>query len=147
MPIIVYLLRWTLLLLILLLLLFLMVLLSARRITIVHLRCDAIYNNEKVSVIAAPSDFHLSYLVNNNFYVNDMEQGLLRFAMGNLFPLKGTESLRGKEIWGILAQDNQLLISTASDGVFIYDGNSVIPWDTEVNEFLKRNQIYKIIIN
>jgi len=101
-----------------------------------------IYNNEKVSVIAAPSDFHLSYLVNNNFYVNDMEQGLLRFAMGNLFPLKGTESLRGKEIWGILAQDNQLLISTASDGVYIYDGNSVIPWDTEVNEFLKRNQIF-----
>lgn len=101
-----------------------------------------IYNNDSVTVIPAPSGFHLSYQLNNNFYVNDMEQGLLRLAMGKLFPLKGVESLRGKEIWGILEYNNQMLISTASDGVFIYNGNSVLPWDTEVNDFLKKNQIF-----
>lgn len=101
-----------------------------------------IYNDEIVTVILAPSGFHLSYIVNNDFYVNDMEQGLLRLAMGKLFPVKGTENLRGKEIWGILEHNNQMLISTASDGVFTYDGNSAIPWKAEVNEFLKKNQIF-----
>ncbi|NPD47317.1 MULTISPECIES: triple tyrosine motif-containing protein [unclassified Lentimicrobium] len=101
-----------------------------------------IYNDDSITVIAAPSEFHLSYQLNNNFYVNDMEQGLLRLAMGKLFPLKGAESLRGKEIWGILEHNDQMLISTASDGVFTYDGNSVIPWATNVNEFLKKNQIF-----
>ena len=101
-----------------------------------------IYSNEELTIIPAPSEFHLSYLVNNDFYVNDMEQGLLRFAMGKLFPLKGAELLKGKEIWGIIEHDGKMLISTATEGVFIYDGNSVLPWGSEVNEFLKKNQIF-----
>lgn len=101
-----------------------------------------IYHQNKIKVIPAHSNFHLSYFVNNNFYVNDMEQGLMRFAMGKLFPLKGAESLRGKEVWGIIDDEEHLLISTNSDGVFIYDGNSLKPWDTEINDFLKTNQIF-----
>lgn len=101
-----------------------------------------IYHQNKIKVIPAYSNFHLSYFVNNNFYVNDMKQGLLRFAMGKLFPLKGAESLKGKEIWGIIDEDDQLLISTNSDGVFIYDGNTLTPWETEINNFLKTNQIF-----
>ena len=102
-----------------------------------------IYKNDKFTVIDAPSLFHFSYLVNNEYYVNDMEKGLLRYAMGKLYPLSGTGLLVGKEIWGILPVDNKLLITTSSDGTYLYDGNSVTPVsNTETISFLMKNQIY-----
>ncbi len=102
-----------------------------------------IYKNEKFTVIDAPSLFHFSFMVNNEYYVNDIEKGLMRYAMGNLYPLSGMEPLKGKEIWGILPVDNKLLIATSSDGTYLYDGNSLTPVsNTETTSFLNKNQIY-----
>jgi len=98
--------------------------------------------NNKINIIQAPSSFQISFLVNNEYYVNDMEQGLMRYAFGKLYPLIGLESLIGKEIWGLQALGNNLLIATALDGVFIYNGNNLNPWQGNVQEFLKQNQIY-----
>ena len=101
-----------------------------------------IFKDSSFTVIPAPSRFHFSFFVNNEYYVNDMEKGLMRYAMGRLFPLNGMEILKGKEIWGILEQDNKLYISTASDGVYIYNGNTLQAWNTCFGDFLKRNQIF-----
>lgn len=100
------------------------------------------YKKGEITVIPAPTAFHFSFLVNSEYYVNDNEEGLMRYAMGNLFPLVGLEELKGKEIWGILSIDNNLLIATASEGIYIYDGNTLRPWDTPSHPFLKENQIY-----
>jgi len=101
-----------------------------------------ILKNNKFSIIKAPTEFHFSYLASNEFYVNDREQGLLRYAMGKLYPLFGTEKLKGEEIWGIVKANQNLIISTASKGYFIYDGNKLIPGKGRSNDFLKTNQIY-----
>lgn len=60
-----------------------------------------VYRNEKMNVIDAPSVFHFSYMVDGDYYINDMEKGLLRYALGNLFKLNGTDKLIGKEIRGL----------------------------------------------
>lgn len=101
-----------------------------------------IYKDSMFIVIPAPSRFHFSFFINNEYYVNDMEKGLMRYAMGKLFPLNGMEKLIGVEIWGILEHNNQLYISTASEGIFIYDGNTLQSWNVCFNDFLKKNQIY-----
>lgn len=101
-----------------------------------------IYKNNKFDIIMAPSMFHFSFVVNNEYYVNDRKQGLMRYALGNLHPLIGTEKLIGKEIWGMTDYENKLLISTASNGYFIYDGNTLTEGNNLLNDFLKRNQIY-----
>ena len=101
-----------------------------------------IYKNDTVNIIEAPSVFHFSYLVNNEFYVNDMELGLMRYAMGSLYPLNGLDQLKGIEIWGILPIGNKLLIATASDGTYLYNGNSLTAFNTKSTSFLKKNQIY-----
>lgn len=98
--------------------------------------------NDNINIISAPSTFHFSFLVNNEYYVNDIEKGLMRYALGSLYPLIGFEYLIGKELWGILSLGNNLLISTASEGSYIYDGNSIKPWENISNDFLKKNQIY-----
>lgn len=101
--------------------------------------------NGQISVIPAPSTFHFSFLVNNEYYVNDSQKGLMRYAMGKLYPLIGTEYFIGKEIWGILSLGDKLLIATATEGNFIFDGNSLKPWRTASNDFLKQNQIYSCL--
>lgn len=101
-----------------------------------------IYKNHKFDIVMAPSMFHFSFVVNNEYYVNDRKKGLMRYALGNLHPLIGTEKLIGKEIWGMTDYGNELLISTASNGYFIYDGAILTQGNKLSNNFLKRNQIY-----
>lgn len=103
-----------------------------------------ILKDGKTTVIKAPSLFHFSFLVDNNFYVNDREKGLMRYAMGQIFPVKGMEKLIGKEIWGIIKYDNQMLIATASEGLYLFDGNNVVPWKNPAQEYLKKNQVYSL---
>lgn len=101
-----------------------------------------IFKKNEVVIIEAPHLFHFSFLVENEYYIVDIQEGIMRYAMGNLFPLKGTEILTGTEIWGILPYKNKLLIATASEGLFLYDGNTTQPLKSETNDFLKNNQVY-----
>ena len=103
-----------------------------------------ILNEEEIEIIKAPGQFHFSFMVDNNLYVNDLDEGLMRYAMGKIFQLDGTEKLKGKEIWGLLSYQNQLMIATTSDGVFLYNGNELKLWQNPAIEFLKKNQIYSL---
>jgi len=101
-----------------------------------------LYNNDSITIIKPDSSFHFSYMVNNSYYVNELKDGIMRYAMGNLYPLVGLEKIKGKEIWSMLPYGNKLLISTSSDGNFIYDGNTIKEWKNASNDFLKQNQVY-----
>jgi len=101
-----------------------------------------IFKGDEVDIIKAPSLFHFSYMVNDEYYVNDMSKGLMRYALGKLFHLKGMEKLAGKEIWGIIPMDEKMAIVTASDGMFVYDGNTLSPMSSKTNDYLKKNQVY-----
>lgn len=94
-----------------------------------------ILKDEEIEIIEAPYLFHFSFMVQNEYYVVDIQNGIMRYAMGNLFPLKGTEVLNGIEIWGILPYKGKLIFVTASNGLFIYDGNTTRPFDSSTNDF------------
>jgi len=101
-----------------------------------------IFNDGDFRIIEAPSFFHFSFMVKNEYYINDIEHGLMRYAMDTIYQLVGVEPLIGKEIWGVMSLDKKLMLATASEGVYVYDGNSLSEWETECSDFLKQNQIY-----
>lgn len=103
-----------------------------------------ILKDDKMDIIKASGQFHFSFMADNNLYVNDLEKGLMRYAMGKIFLLEGTEKLKGKEILGLLPYQNQLMIATASDGVFLYNGNDLKEWKSPAVDFLKKNQIFSL---
>jgi len=103
------------------------------------------YKNKAISILPAPSSFHFSFLVNNEYYVNDIDKGLMRYALGKLHPLIGMEPLKGKEIWGVTSMGGSLLIATASEGIYLYNGNILTLWDNQSLDFLKKNQIYSML--
>ncbi|MBF4514793.1 regulator [Flavobacterium sp. ANB] len=98
------------------------------------------YKNNKLRFIDAPNKFQFSFLVNKKLYFQDKVLGILEYKNGKLIPLKGSTVFNDKEIWSVFPlPNNRLLLATLEKGLFVTDGNSVKPWETEANDFIKKN--------
>jgi ligand-binding sensor domain-containing protein/DNA-binding CsgD family transcriptional regulator len=105
------------------------------------------YKDGKIEVVKPRSDFHFSYYVNGILYVFDRENGLLEYRNGFLKKIPSGSFFKRKEVWSMLPLNNdEILIGTAKEGLFHYDGMNLKPWDTPVNELLKQYQIYSSLI-
>ena len=99
-----------------------------------------IFKNNKLKLLQAPTRFQFSFQVNNHLYFQDITAGLLEYKNGKLFRLKNTTIFNNTEIWGIFPMpENKLLVATLNKGLFIYNNEKTIPWDTEANVFIKKN--------
>jgi DNA-binding CsgD family transcriptional regulator len=98
------------------------------------------FKNNKLKCIDAPSKFQFSFLINNRLYFQDRKLGVLEYSENKLTPLLGTTVLNNFEIWEMFPLSNdRLLIATLEKGLFIYQNNTIKPWDTEANAFVKKN--------
>jgi DNA-binding CsgD family transcriptional regulator/uncharacterized protein YoxC len=105
-----------------------------------------IYHSEVITVIEAPDMFHFSFFINGQFYVNDQSNGLHTFTLDyDLKKIDGVDVLAGKLIWAILPKGNKLLIATADEGVFEYDGQNTKPWRNQATALLQQKQIYSAV--
>ncbi|KQX00828.1 triple tyrosine motif-containing protein [Flavobacterium sp. Root420] len=99
-----------------------------------------IFKNNKLKILEAPARFQFSFQVDNHLYFQDVTKGVLEYKSGKLFQLKNTDIFNNTEIWGIFPMpDNKLLVATLNKGLFLYDNEKIIPWDTEANGFIKKN--------
>lgn len=99
-----------------------------------------LFKDGKLSILKAPKRFQFSFVVNNKLYFQDVEKGILEYRDGKLYSLPNTTSLNNTEIWGMYAlTKDKTLIITLEKGLFIYENNTVKPWDTEANAFVKKN--------
>ena len=99
-----------------------------------------IYNNNTIRTLEPPKRFQFSFIVNNKLYFQDVSKGLLEYSNGTLLPLSGTEIVNNTEVWGMFGlPKNRMLIATIDKGIFLYENEKILPWNTEVNEFVKKN--------
>jgi len=101
-----------------------------------------IYADEKINVIRAPKKFHFSFVVNDDYYVNDEVEGLFRLAGERLVKIPGTDFLKGKLIWAMLPKGNDILIATADYGIFEYNGAALKEWKNPAECMLIEYQVY-----
>ena len=96
-----------------------------------------IFKNGKLSILKAPKRFQFSFVVNNKLFFQDVEKGILEYRNGKLYSLPNTTSLNNTEIWGMYTlSKSKTLIITLEKGLFIYENNTVKPWDTEAINFV-----------
>ena len=99
-----------------------------------------ILKNNKLTLLNAPTKFQFSFLVNNRLYFQDKSFGILEYKNDRLIPIKGTTVFNDKEIWSVFPfPGNKMLLATLEKGLFISDGEKVVPWETEANNFIKKN--------
>ncbi len=102
-----------------------------------------IYNRGGIEIVYPRSRFHFSYYVNGILWVCDDSQGLMQYRDGKLQSIPDGSKFAGMPIWTILPlNDDQVIVGTAKNGMFRYDGVEFTPWDNPVNEMLKKYQIF-----
>jgi len=98
-----------------------------------------IFKKGKLFILKAPKRFQFSFTVNNKLYFQDIEKGVLEYRNGKLYSLPNTTELNNTEIWAMYSLGkNKTLIVTLDRGLFIYEQNTIRPWNTEANNFVKK---------
>jgi DNA-binding CsgD family transcriptional regulator/ligand-binding sensor domain-containing protein len=102
-----------------------------------------IFKDGEIQVLTPYSGFHLSYYVNGILWVYDEEQGLMQYLNGKLKTVTGGNYFIGTQIWSILPlNDNEVIIGTSNNGIYRYNGQKIMPWNSRINELLKKYQLY-----
>jgi len=92
----------------------------------------------------ADSAFYWSFQVNQRLYIQDWKKGLLELKDDAFHPIPQGDRFTNLKVQTMLPLDrNRILIGTRQDGLFVYDGTSIAPFESEINDFLKKNQLYQ----
>jgi len=99
-----------------------------------------VYKNNSIKFIKAPNRFQFSFKVKNKIFFQDISNGILELKNGKFIQLKGTTVLNNIEVWGMIPMpDNNILLTTLDKGIYLYDGEKVVSWDSAANVFIKKN--------
>lgn len=101
------------------------------------------YDGKKATALSFQNKIDVSAVVHNILFVATREAGLFMLN-GNMFVrVPGSEALINKKVVSLLPYGkNKLLIVTAFDAVFLYDGISVQRYNTGIESFLMANQVF-----
>ena len=104
--------------------------------------CILKYYNGIFKYINLKQKIDCSGIINGAIYAGT-ENGI-QVLVGNTFsPLPGSEILKNKRIRGLFQYGNNMLIVTAYNGLFYYDGKtSVKPLPVGVELFMKQNEVF-----
>ena len=70
------------------------------------------------------------------------KEGIHEIAGGRTVNLPGTEAIRGRTVRAIMQDGQQMLLATAGDGVFTYDGRTTLPYPMDITPILREGQIF-----
>ncbi len=92
---------------------------------------------------AGENKFTKAFWINSKLLLKVNNDGLFQLKNNELKPLPNSRYFSDKTISTILPYDKQrLLIGTLNQGLFLYDGQSAEPFNSEINNLLKENKIY-----
>lgn len=105
--------------------------------------CIFRYNGKNTVAIPYKYKITTSAFVKEKLFIASQEGGVCVLNGNDYTPISGNELLIGKRICSILpySQSNILMV-TDFDGLFIFDGTSVKPFHSDIDDFLKENQVF-----
>ncbi|TWR23903.1 transcriptional regulator [Mucilaginibacter achroorhodeus] len=106
-----------------------------------------IYANNKVTIIKPEKPFLFLLKAGNRFFAEEIGTGLFELIDNKLSFVKGSNLLASRVLTILpFGKDGRLLIGTAKDGLFIYDGQTITPWQNQANDFLRNYQLNNGIV-
>lgn len=81
---------------------------------------------DQLAIVNPKGRFHLSFMVNNQFFVNERgAQGLMQYENGMLVPVLGAKEFANESIYALLPYgSNFMLVATRNNGLFLYNQHS-----------------------
>lgn len=105
------------------------------------------YDFNTIEEIRPPGNIMFARRVNQKVIVPVIQQGLLEYqANGSFKHIDGSDFLKDMRVATILSSGpSSFLVCTQNDGIFEYRDGQFRPWETPVNQGLKRFQLNKAI--
>lgn len=100
-----------------------------------------IYSKGRINVIKAPKPFLFLFKTGSRYFVEQVDAGLFELKNDKLIYINGSNLLGSRVLSVLPFAGNKYLIGTAKNGLFIYDGATIAPWQSQANEFLKNYQL------
>ena len=103
--------------------------------------------NWKVKVWKPKVRFNYSFALNNTYFVQQGDVGLMKMVDDSLILLPGGEQFANDRLQVMLPYNkdgkNLILVGTFNRGLYLFDGNSFEPFNCEADPFLRQNTLYK----
>lgn len=107
-----------------------------------------IFDGKNISKVAYKHKIDVSAVIHEVFFVADSESGLSMLNGSMFVRVPGSELLIDKKVCSILPYgENNVLIVTSFNGVYVYDGFSITPFNTGADGFLRSNQVFCAVTN
>ncbi len=106
---------------------------------------DAVYHyeNNKLSRLSTGYKIESSAVVHNMFLISTQRNGIFMLNGDMFIRIQGSEMLENKKVCAFLPyRKNEVLIVTRFHGVYKFDGLSVTPFNSEIDNYLKYNQVF-----
>jgi DNA-binding CsgD family transcriptional regulator len=100
-----------------------------------------IYANGKITVVKAPKPFLFLFKTGSRYFVEQVDAGLFELKNNGLTYIAGSNILGSRVLSVLPFQKDKYIIGTAKNGLFIYDGKQITPWQNQANDFLKNYQL------
>ncbi|SOD18893.1 two-component regulator propeller domain-containing protein [Pedobacter xixiisoli] len=100
-----------------------------------------VYENKKIKIIK-PGNLFFLHSVREKLFAEIINKGLFELKGDKLVKLAGSEIMGTTGILSILPfKENQFIIGTSKNGLFLYDGITFKPFVNQANNFLKTYQL------
>lgn len=105
------------------------------------------YKENKMHRFPFTNKIDFSAVIQNSLIVSSTPDGIF-FLNGNLFmKFPNSEILKNKKVCAILPfQENKILFVTDFYGIFVFNGESVEKFPTDIDSFLSENQVFSATI-
>ncbi|HLP05172.1 MAG TPA: triple tyrosine motif-containing protein [Paludibacter sp.] len=101
------------------------------------------YDGKTVRAIRLNYKIDASACVHNVLFVASEQKGVFMLNGRFFVRIPGSEALVNKKVVSILPfQGNKILFATSFNGVYIFDGSTVMPYHTNFDDFLVKNQVF-----
>jgi len=101
-----------------------------------------IYENNKLTTIKPHTQFLNLYVVNNKILTKQFEKGIFEINDDTLSMIPQGDFFANKDAFSIVShKENNMLIFTAFDGIFLYNNGNISEWASQHNSFFSKNPI------
>lgn len=104
-----------------------------------------VYHYKDDRIVQYPYDaiIDASAFIHNALFVASVQNGVSMLSGKMFVRLPGSELLVNKKVSAIIAfQSDKVMFVTSFHGAFVFDGKSITPYDTGIDDFLMNNQVF-----
>lgn len=101
------------------------------------------WDGSSITAWESEEGFHTAFDIRDELYVRDFGDGLLKMVGDSLRLVPGGERFADTPVLAMIPfAEGRILIGTSRSGLYLFDGQSIQPFETEAQPFLDEYEVY-----